>query len=131
MKHIEKNKFSIYDKRSEMIYVTVYIYQFLNRFKGERMIIGAGKINLKLHDVDSLKGKRKIIKSMITRIKNQFNISIAETDYNDSHLFAQIGFSITGNNARVVNSKLDKVFNMADDMGLAQITDTQMEIIHL
>jgi len=95
------------------------------------MIIGAGKINLKLYDVNSLKGKRKIIKSMINRIKNQFNISIAETDYNDSHSLAQIGFSITGNNARVINSKLDKVFNMAEDLGLAQVTDTQMEIIHL
>jgi len=30
-----------------------------------------------------------------------------------------------------VNSKLDKVLNMADDLGLAQIADTQIEIIHL
>ena len=95
------------------------------------MVVGTGKIKFKLYGVSSLKEKRRIVKAIINRIKNKFNISIAETDYNDSHLWAQIGFSITGNDSRMVNSKLDKVFNMADDMGLAQITDTQMEIIHL
>ncbi len=95
------------------------------------MVVGTGKIKFKLYGVNSLKEKRSIVKAIINRIKNQFNISIAETDFNDSHLWAQIGFSIVGNDSRVVNSKLDKVFNMADDMGLAQITDTQMEIIHV
>jgi len=95
------------------------------------MVVGTGKIVFKLYGVSSLKEKRSIVKAIINRIKNRFNISIAETDFNDSHLWAQIGFSIVGNDSRVVNSKLDKVFNMADDMGLAQITDTQMEIIHV
>ena len=95
------------------------------------MVVGTGKIKFRLYDINSLKEKRKIIKSMITRIKNKFNISIAETDFNDSHSWAQIGFSIVGNDSRLVNSKLDKVFNMADDMGLAQIVDTQIEIIRL
>lgn len=95
------------------------------------MVVGTGKIKFKLYGISSLKDKRRIVKAIINRIKNQFNISIAETDYNDSHLWAQIGFSIVGNDSRVVNSKLDKVFNLAEDMGLAQITDTQMEIIHV
>ena len=95
------------------------------------MVVGTGKIKFKLYGVSSLKGKRKIVKSIISRIRNKFNIAIAETEYNDSHSWTQIGFSIVGNDPRVVNSKLDKVFNMADELGLAQIVDTQMEIIHL
>ncbi|MBA3008882.1 MAG: DUF503 domain-containing protein [Proteobacteria bacterium] len=95
------------------------------------MVVGVGIIKFKLYGVSSLKEKRSIVKSIVSRIKNKFNISIAETDFNDSHLWTQIGFSIVGNDSRVVNSKLDKVFNLADDLGLAQITDTQMEILHL
>jgi hypothetical protein len=95
------------------------------------MVVGTGKIKFKLYGVSSLKEKRSIVKSIINRIKKKFNISIAEIDYNDSHLWAQIGFSIIGNDSRLVNSKLDKVLNMADDLGLAQIADTQIEIIHL
>ena len=95
------------------------------------MIVGTGKIKFKFYGINSLKEKRKIVKSIINRIKNRFNISIAETDFNDSHSWAEIGFSITGNNARLINSKLDKVLNMAEEIGLAQIVDTDIEIIHI
>ena len=95
------------------------------------MVIGTGKIKFKLYGVHSLKEKRSIIKSIINRIKNNFNISIAEIDYNDSHSWAQIGFSIVGNDSKLVNSKVDKVLNLADEIGLAQIADTRIEIIHL
>lgn len=95
------------------------------------MVVGTGSIKFRLFGVDSLKAKRKIVKTIKARIQNRFNISIAETKLNDSHDWAVIGFAIVGNDVRVVNSKIDKVFNMADKMGLACIADTQMEIIHL
>ncbi len=95
------------------------------------MIVGTGTIKLKLFGVASLKAKRKIVKSMIGRISNQFNISIAETNLNDSLDWAEIGFALVGNDTRIINSKIDKVFNMADEMGVAMLADTQMEIIHL
>ena len=31
----------------------------------------------------------------------------------------------------VINSKIDKMINLAEDLGLAEIIDTDMEIIHL
>ena len=42
------------------------------------MIAGTGKIIFRLHDCRSLKSKRKIVKSIINRISNSFNISVAE-----------------------------------------------------
>ncbi len=95
------------------------------------MIVGTGTIRIKLFGVASLKAKRKIVKSMIGRLSNRFNISIAETNLNDSLDWAEIGFAMVGNDTRIINSKIDKVFNMADEMGLAMIADTHMEIIHL
>ncbi len=93
------------------------------------MVVGTGKIVLRLHGCNSLKEKRAIVKAMVNRIMNRFNISIAETAYNENLLKAEIGFSITGNNRRTVNSTMDKVFNMAESMGLAQIIDSEMEIL--
>jgi len=95
------------------------------------MVVGTGKIKFRLFNTNSLKGKRKIVKSIIQRIRNNFNISVAETDFNDSHDWLEIGFSITGNDSQVMNSKLDKVINFADELGLAVIVDTQIEIIHV
>lgn len=95
------------------------------------MVLGVGTIKLKLFGVASLKEKRKIIKSMIARIQNRFNASVAETGLNDSMEWGEIGFSLVGNDPRTINAKIDKIFNLADDMGTAYIADTTMEIIHL
>ncbi|MFO7752493.1 MAG: DUF503 domain-containing protein [Desulfobacteraceae bacterium] len=94
------------------------------------MVVGTGKITLKLYDIHSLKGKRKIVKSQIQRLKNKFNISIAETGLNGDLEWAELGFSITGNDRKRINSTLDKIVEMLESMGLARITDTRIEIIN-
>jgi uncharacterized protein len=95
------------------------------------MVVGTGIIVLRLHDCRSLKGKRKVVKSMIARLRNNFNASVAEIGANDFHQRAMIGFALVGNDKAVVNSRIDKFFNMADAMGLAEIVDSEMELINL
>jgi uncharacterized protein YlxP (DUF503 family) len=95
------------------------------------MVVGLGIITYRLHDCRSLKGKRKIVKSIITRLNNNFNIAVAEVGSNDIYQRAEIGFALVGNNRPVINSKIDKIFNLADELGLAEIIDTEMEIINL
>lgn len=95
------------------------------------MVVGIGIIRFRLHDCRSLKGKRKIVKAIISRLRNNFNASVAEVGLNDSHYQAEIGFTLAGNDRARVNSKIDKMFNLADDLGLAEMTDTEMEIISL
>ncbi|MFZ5571947.1 MAG: DUF503 domain-containing protein [Thermodesulfobacteriota bacterium] len=95
------------------------------------MVVGVGIIRFRLHDCHSLKGKRKIVKAIIARLRNNFNASVAETDWNDVHQKAEIGFSLAGNDRILINSKIDKMFNMAEEMGLAEIIDTEMELINL
>ena len=95
------------------------------------MVVGVGLITFRLHGCNSLKGKRKIIKSIITRIRNNFNASVAEVGANDIHQRAEIGFALTGNDRTVINSKIDKIFNFTETLGLGEIIDTDMEIINL
>jgi len=95
------------------------------------MIVGTGLITLRIHDCRSLKGKRKVVKSMIARLRNNFNVSMAEVGSNDIYQRAEIGFCLVGNDTALINSKIDKIINMAEDLGLAEIIDTEMEIIHL
>jgi uncharacterized protein YlxP (DUF503 family) len=95
------------------------------------MVVGIGIITFRLHDCRSLKGKRKVVKSIISRMRNSFNASVAEVGSNDIHQRAEIGFSLVGNDKTFINSKIDKIFNMVDGLGLAEIIDTEMEIISL
>lgn len=95
------------------------------------MVAGLGIITFRLHDCRSLKAKRKVVKRIINQLRNNFNVSVAEVGSNDIYQRAEIGFALVGNNRMVVNSKLDKMINLADDLGLAEIIDSEMEIINL
>lgn len=95
------------------------------------MIVGIGAITIRLHGCSNLIAKRKILKSLIGRIRSHFNPSIAEINFNDYYQKAEVGFAAIGNDTRLVNAIIDKVFNFADQTGLAEILDTHMEIIHI
>ena len=95
------------------------------------MVTGFGTITFRLHDCRSLKGKRKIVKSIISRLRNNFNVSVAEVGSNEIYQKAVIGFSLVGNDRKVINSKIDKIFNLAEELNLAEIIDSEMEIINL
>jgi hypothetical protein len=94
------------------------------------MVVGMGIITFRLHDCNSLKGKRKIVKSIISRLRNTFNASVAEVGANDIYQRAEIGFTLAGNDRRRINSKADKMINFVEELGLAEVIDTEIEIFN-
>jgi len=95
------------------------------------MVVGFGTIKFRLHECRSLKGKRKIVKAITGQLRSAFNVSVAEVGSNDIHQRAEIGFALAGNNRQVINSKIDKIFNFVEALGLAEIIDSEMEILNL
>jgi hypothetical protein len=75
-----------------------------------------------------LKEKRGVIKSLIKRTQNEFNISIAEVGANDDWKRGEVGFGVVGNDRRYVNSKIDKVLRFIDNLYLAEVVDCKVEI---
>ena len=95
------------------------------------MVVGFGILTFRLHDCHSLKGKRRVVKSLIALIRNHFNASVAEVGANDVHQRIEVGFSLVGNDGSVVNSKMDKLLNLADDFTGAEIIGSETELMHL
>jgi len=95
------------------------------------MVIGAGILIFRLHDCHSLKSKRSLIKTIVNQIRNNFNVSVAEVGANDVYQRAEIGFALAGSDHGLINAKIDKILNLVEDLGLAEVVDTEMEIIHL
>jgi uncharacterized protein YlxP (DUF503 family) len=75
------------------------------------VILGSMAAQLYLYGIVSLKDKRKIVKSLIGRLKSRFNISISEVGHNDSKSSALIGIAIVSNDSRFINQQFDKIID--------------------
>ena len=95
------------------------------------MVVGALKVDFRLIDNRSLKGKRKVVRSMVDKVKSRFNVSIAEVGSNDKWQKIELGVSAVGNDKRHIDSSLNNVLNFLDSLCLAQIQNTEMEIINI
>ena len=73
------------------------------------MNVGVCKISLRLPENQSLKGKRRVLKSITTRVGNQFNVAVAEVDDHDLWQLATLGICCVSNNKRYTNEVLSKV----------------------
>ncbi len=73
------------------------------------MNIGVCRIELRLPENLSLKGKRRVLKSITSRVRNKFNVSVAEVDDQDLWQLATIGICCVSNNSRYTNEVLSKV----------------------
>lgn len=75
-----------------------------------------------LYAVDSLKEKRRIVKSIVDHVKNRFKISAAEVEYLDSLEYGSIGFGIVSNNKVRAEKVLQQVINYLDTQDEIEIT---------
>ena len=75
------------------------------------MLTGLLTINIHLQGVGSLKGKRSIVKSLVERLRNRFNASVAEIAAHDNTKLAIIGIAVISNDGSHLNEQLDKIIN--------------------
>ena len=94
------------------------------------MNIGICKIKLRLPENSSLKGKRRVLKSITTRVRSKFNVSVAEVDDHDLWQLATLGISFVSNDKRYTNEVLSKVIDfIIDGRFEIEILDYEIEIL--
>jgi uncharacterized protein len=95
------------------------------------MVVGTLKIEFRIQDNHSLKGKRKIVRSMVDRLKHRFNASVAEVGSNDNWQKIELGISTVGNDRRHIESTLGSLLSFLESLYLAEIVNTESEILNL
>ena len=95
------------------------------------MVVGTLKIELHLQDNRSLKGKRKIVRSMVDKVKHKFNVAIGEVGSNDKWQKIELGVSAVGNDRRHIDASLNNVLAFLDSLYLAEIIESKIEIFNM
>ena len=93
------------------------------------MIIGICTCEIYIFNANSLKSKRSVVKSIIEKSKNRFNISIAEVWENDKWQKSIIAFSTISNDQRLVEETIEKVINFFDSYSEIEIINIKREIL--
>ena len=95
------------------------------------MVVAAAQITLFIPENNSLKGKRKVVKSLIEKVRHRFEASVAEVDDNDLWQKATIGVALVGNDARLLTTRLDQISTFIENQHLAEIVDSHVELCYL
>jgi uncharacterized protein len=93
------------------------------------MFTAIGRVTLHLPDSGSLKDKRQVVRSVLARLRNQFEVAAAEVDRQDSWQIAVLGIAYVSGDASHAEEVLDHAIRYVEDSrpDLA-VTDVKVEV---
>lgn len=94
------------------------------------MHVGVVKIYLRLSGNLSLKGKRQLVRPVISQIRNRFNVSIAEVDEQNAWQSAVVGISLVSSDARLVDEIISHILDFINSGRFSvEVIETRIEVI--
>lgn len=92
------------------------------------MVVGTCTISLHIPDSGSLKSKRWVLRRIKDRVRNKFNVSIAEIDDFDLWQRATLGVAVVSKDGRFANQVISKVIDLVESDGNAHVIDIQTDL---
>jgi uncharacterized protein YlxP (DUF503 family) len=88
------------------------------------VVVGLVTLTLYLEGNSSLKEKRRVVKSLLGKVKSRFNTSASELGYQDDYEMAMVGFSVCGSDTVTLRTVLQHILNYATEAADAEILDS-------
>ena len=92
------------------------------------MIVGTLRVRLRLRDARTLKDKRQVVQSIKDRIRNSFNVSVAEIEDQDQPRSAILGFAMVCNEAHPIKQVLGEIVSALKAHPIAEFVDSEIEV---
>ena len=94
------------------------------------MHIAVCKIDLRIPENASLKGKRMVVRSLVSRVRDKFHVSVAEVENGDKWQLATIGVCCISNDGRHANEMISRILDFIESTRLdAELIGSEIEII--
>lgn len=91
--------------------------------------VALGLVELHLGEVDSLKGKRHVLRGLKEKVKQRFNVSIAEVDHGDLWQRSTLAVACVANDARLANEVVSKAVNFIESLSDGVVIDVRVEVL--
>jgi uncharacterized protein YlxP (DUF503 family) len=95
------------------------------------MIVAAARLTLLIPENDSLKGKRKVVKSLIEKARHKFAVAMAEVGDNDLWQKAQVGIALVGNDPQLLEARMRQITKFIESQYVVEIIDSHLEFCYL
>jgi uncharacterized protein YlxP (DUF503 family) len=95
------------------------------------MIVGAAAVEIHIHGSQSLKSKRGVVRSIAQRVRNRFQLSVAEVGGQDTWQRAVLGLASVGSDRIRVRRVLEQALSFIEDLHLAEVLNTDVELLDL
>jgi uncharacterized protein YlxP (DUF503 family) len=92
------------------------------------MIVGSLRVRLLIRESRSLKDKRQVVRSVKDRLRNRFNISIAEVEAQDHRQLAILGIAMVSNEARHIRTAFAEIVQALRCHPVAELLDFEQEV---
>ncbi len=93
------------------------------------MMIATAKLTLHIPWSHSLKEKRMMVKSLSTKVRNKFNVSVAEVEEQDIHQLAVLGFAAIAGDRAQADSIIDHVLDYIEENTEGEVVGVEREIL--
>jgi len=93
------------------------------------MTIGVLYLDLAVPDAQSLKDKRRVIQSVKVRLRNTFNVSVAEVGHLDNWRLCKLAAAMVSRESRPLHSQLDQMVDLVRRTGGLTLIDYRRELL--
>jgi hypothetical protein len=88
------------------------------------------RFSLRIPESGSLKDKRQVVRSVAQRVRNKFQVAVAEVDDHDAWQRATIGVACVSNSARHCDDVLREIVAFIEGSRLdAEVLDVETEVL--
>ena len=96
--------------------------------KSAIMIVGSLRVRLLIRESRSLKDKRQVVRGLKDRLRNEFNVSVAEIEALDHRQLAVLGLAMVCNETKPIRTAFDEIVRALRSHPVAEFVDFEIEV---
>jgi uncharacterized protein YlxP (DUF503 family) len=93
------------------------------------VVVGVLKLTLYIPESGSLKGKRRVLRSLKDRLRSQFNVSVSEVDHQNLWQKSTVAVALVTGDRKHADRSLQGILNRIESYRIVEVVGVEVEIL--